>query len=88
MNQFELENIQLKKEVEDLKAELHKTKEHLKKYTAPERNKTYYETHKEEHKKNVKAYLTPERRKEYNKTYSDKKRALKLKESMSNDIKN
>jgi hypothetical protein len=44
--------------------------------------------HKEEHKKNVKEYLTPERRKEYNKTYSDKKRALKLKESISNDIKN
>jgi len=88
MSTLELENQQLKKELEDLKVELQKTKEHLKKYTAPERNKIYYETHKEEHKKNVKAYLTPERRKEYNKTYYEKKRALKQKESLSNDIKN
>ena len=37
---LEEENIKLKLELEDIK-------EHLKKYTAPERSKKYYENHKE-----------------------------------------
>ena len=46
----------LKTENEQLKKELNDTKEHLKKYTAPSRSKTYYENHKEEikHRENLK----------------------------------
>lgn len=52
-------------------------KEHLKKYTSPEKNKRYYQNHKEKVKKNVtehrnktgyKPQITPEKRKEYNRT--------------------
>ena len=39
---------ELEDEVNTLKEELFNTKEHLKKYTAPTRSKTYYENHKEE----------------------------------------
>jgi regulator of replication initiation timing len=39
---LEEENHLLKIEIEKLKQELEETKEHLKKYTAPERNKKYY----------------------------------------------
>ena len=78
MNNLEFVNQELKKENDTLKLEIQKLKEHLKKYTAPESNKIYYEKHKEEHKKRVKEYLTPERRKEYNKNYYEKKKANKL----------
>ena len=49
MNNEELikENILLKEELEKTKNELIETKEHLKKYTAPIRNKIYYEENKE-----------------------------------------
>jgi len=52
-------------------------KEHLKKYTSPERNKRYYQNHKDEVIKNVIEHrkktgyvsqITPEKKKEYNKT--------------------
>ena len=36
----------LEDELVEVKNELIKTKEHLKKYTAPTRHKTYYENHK------------------------------------------
>jgi len=39
-----------------LENELNKTKEHLKKYTAPSNMKKYYENHKEEIKQKVKEY--------------------------------
>ena len=42
------ENQLLQDENERLKKELLETKEHLKKYTAPTRHKTYYENHKEQ----------------------------------------
>ena len=46
--------------------ELENTKEHLKKYTAPHRNKTYYENHKEELLSKQKKYvISPEKKKEY-----------------------
>ena len=45
---FEKENQLLKMEIERLKKELEETKEHLKKYTSPERNKKYYNEHKKE----------------------------------------
>ncbi len=38
----------LEDELVEVKNELIKTKEHLKKYTAPTRHKTYYENHKEQ----------------------------------------
>mgnify|MGYP001259719960 CR=1 FL=1 len=58
MNNEELikENILLKEELEKTKNELIETKEHLKKYTAPIRNKIYYEENKEKHKQKVKEY--------------------------------
>jgi len=65
---LEEENLKLKTELTD-------TKEHLKKYTAPKRNKAYYENHKEELLQKMK--LTPissDKRKEYNKNYYLKKK--------------
>ena len=46
----------LKNENENLKNELIKTQEHLKKYTSPSNMKKYYENHKEEIKEKVKEY--------------------------------
>jgi hypothetical protein len=58
-----------------LEEELEKTKEHLKKYTAPKRNKKYYEAHKEELLQKMKENPIPsEKRKEYNKKYYLKKK--------------
>ena len=67
--------------------ELIKTKEHLKKYTAPIKNKIYYENNKDEHKQRVKEYkektnyaanLSSEKKKEYARTaYLNKKEKLK-----------
>ena len=50
-------------------------KEHLKKYTAPERNKKYYEKNKEKIIEKIKANKpTPEKIKEYNKkSYQNRK---------------
>ena len=39
---------QLLQKIKDLEEENKRLKEHLKKYTAPTRNKTFYENHKEE----------------------------------------
>ena len=50
------ENQLLKEELEKTKLELNETREHLKKYTAPTRNKIYYEENKEKHKQLVKEY--------------------------------
>ena len=57
-----------------LKEKINKLTEHLKKYTAPCRNKKFYENHKEEIKKKVMEYKEknkekkqdPEKIKEYN----------------------
>ena len=55
------------KENSILKQEINLLKEHLKKYTAPSRSKTYYENHKEELLDKMKKYLpTPEKIKETN----------------------
>ena len=66
-----------------LKEELEQTREHLKKYTAPIRNKLYYEENKELHKQRVKEYkekinysssLSTEKKKEYaRRAYLNKK---------------
>ena len=63
INFLEEENIKLKTELDE-------TKEHLKKYTAPKRNKKFYNEHKEELLQKMKENpISSEKRKEYNKTY-------------------
>lgn len=85
------ENTELKERITKIELELAETKEHLKKYTAPLRNKIYYENNKEEIKQKVKEYkqtknyvykASPEQKKEYARTaYLNKKAKLqKLKE--------
>ena len=76
----------MREETKKLQDELIKTKEHLKKYTAPASSKVYYEKHKEEQKQRVKTYKentnykpTAEQKKEYNRQ-SYLKRKEKLKE--------
>ena len=75
----------LEEENKKLRDELIAVKEHLKKYTAPARSKTFYENHKEEIIKKNKEYIKknkenlkkpdPEKIKEYNKDYYLKRRA-------------
>jgi len=79
-----------------LQEELINTQEHLKKYTAPVKNKIYYEENKEKHKQRVKEYklkvnynatLSPEKKKEYARTaYLNKKAKLKKLEEQSENI--
>jgi hypothetical protein len=73
------EFILLKEENEQLKKRVAELEEHLKKYTAPARSKTYYENHKEELLEKMKKYKpTPEQIKERN-----RKAYLKRKEKMN-----
>ena len=78
---------ELEDELEKTKKELIETKEHLKKYTAPERSKTFYENHKidilqknKEYKEKTNYYanLSSEKKKEYaRKAYLNKKEKTK-----------
>ena len=72
-----MENISIEKLIEEnklLKEKINELTEHLKKYTAPKRNKKFYENHKEEIIKKVMEYKEknkdkksdPEKIKEYN----------------------
>jgi hypothetical protein len=82
-----IKNKILEEENKKLQDELIQTKEHLKKYTAPTRSKTYYENHKEEiiqkvkeHKQNTNyTYIaSPEQKKEWARTaYLNKKEKIK-----------
>lgn len=78
-NDLVLENEQLKKRIIELENELEKTKEHLKKYTAPSYKKEYYQKNKEKLLEKMKANpTTDEKRKEYNrKAYLKRKEKLK-----------
>jgi len=87
MNNEELikENILLKEELEKTKNELIETKEHLKKYTAPIRNKIYYEKNKEKVIEDGAKYLKnlkeqhPEKIKEYaRRAYLKRKEKLQI----------
>ena len=70
---------QLEEQIKQLTQELNDTKEHLKKYTAPSRSKTFYENHKEELLEKMKKYTpSPEKIKEKN-----KKAYLKRKEKLA-----
>ena len=86
---MDTENELLKQKNSSLEDEIVKLKEHLKKYTAPTRSKTYYENHKEEVIQKVKHYKettkykyipTTEQKKEYN-----KKAYLKRKEKQEKE---
>jgi hypothetical protein len=68
----------LEEQIKQLTDELNETKEHLKKYTAPTRSKTYYKNHKEELLEKMKKYTpTPEKIKEKNrKAYLKRKEKL------------
>jgi len=68
----------LEEENEKLKIELQETKNHLKKYTSPDRCKKYYEENKEKLLTKMKENPIPsEKRKEYNKNYYLKKKMTK-----------
>lgn len=57
----------LEETIKKLSDELTETKEHLKKYTAPLRSKTFYENHREEILEKKKDPKAKEQRKEINK---------------------
>jgi hypothetical protein len=85
MNNDELveQNKLLSERIASLEDELKETKEKLKKYTAPERNRGFYKLHKEEMLSKNKDYyrekVTPEKRKEYARTaYLNQKEKKKL----------
>ena len=81
---------ELEEENSQLKEELLKTREHLKKYTAPESRKKYYEQNKEKIKERVNEYkkntnyiyeASPEQKKEYaRRAYLKKKDKIKKEE--------
>jgi len=75
---------QLQEELDATKLELSATKEHLKKYTAPERNKKYYEANKEVIKeRNYKSsVISPEKRKEYARRAYLKQKEKRAKENI------
>jgi len=72
----------LEEQIKELTKELNETKEHLKKYTAPSRSKTYYENHKEELLEKMKKY-TPSQdiiKEKNRKAYLKRKEKMKNKE--------
>lgn len=83
---MEVEIAELKNENIMLREEIEQLKEHLKRYIAPERHKTYYENNKEKIKKRVKDYqentnyqtnISKEKKKQYARTaYLNKKEKL------------
>lgn len=79
MNEELLNKINLLEQENDrLKNELEETKNHLKKYTSPDRSKKYYEVNKEKLLNKMKENpISSEKRKEYNKNYYLKKKLLK-----------
>jgi hypothetical protein len=70
----------LKQENEEMKNKIIELEERLKKYTAPQRSKSYYENHKEEIQLKTKdRTIPPDKKKEYNKNYYLRKKE-KIKE--------
>jgi hypothetical protein len=64
---------------ENLLIENNELKEHLKKYTAPKRNKEYYHNNKDKIKEKQSVKKTdPEKTKEYNKRAYEKRKLKKL----------
>jgi hypothetical protein len=85
---MENEIITLKMEIEQLKRRNTELEDHLKKYTAPIRSKTFYQNHKEEIKQKAREYkektnynanIPKEKKKEYNKiAYQKRKEKLSV----------
>jgi hypothetical protein len=67
--------VALKAELDTVRGELSVVKEHLKKYTAPERNREYYNSKKEELKKDPEY---KKKRSEINKRAYEKRKESKL----------
>jgi hypothetical protein len=62
-------------EIKALKQRIHELEEHLKKYTAPNRSKKYYQEHKDDVIAKIKANKpSPEKQREYSKRYYEKKK--------------
>jgi len=83
-------NINYKELYDKIIIENNDLKDKLKKYTAPNRSKKYYENHKEELIKKSKEYYDkkdPEKIKEYNKRAYEKRKQL-LKQNNENNNKN
>lgn len=83
------ENQFLREQNEKLVKELEETKEHLKKYTAPQCKKAYYEKNKEEIKQKTKEYRqtyqpTEEQKKKWARTAYLNKKAKMEKEKVEN----
>ena len=70
---------QLQEELDATKLELSATKEHLKKYTAPERNRNRYNPDKA---KEYKSTVSPEKRKEYARRAYLKQKEKRMKENI------
>ena len=81
-----MNNEDLLNKIKSLEQELEKTKEHLKKYTAPSYKKIYYENNKEKLLEKMKSTPVPsDKRKEYNRqSYLRRKEKLK-KETEGNE---
>jgi hypothetical protein len=83
------------KKINEYEFNINELKEKLKKYTAPKRNKTFYENHKEEIIKKNKEYIQknkdnlkkpdPEKIKEYNKRAYER-RKLKNNQNVENEL--
>lgn len=86
------ENQLLKEQNEKLLKELEETKEHLKKYTAPQCKKAYYEKNKEEIKQKTKEYRqtyqpTEEQKKKWARTaYLNKKAKIEKEKAENQNI--
>ena len=78
---------ELKERISCLEAELHETKVHLKKYTAPDSRKEYYEKNKQQILEKKKLNPTPqEKRQEYNRTsYLRRKAKLEMEQKQDGE---
>jgi len=92
---FNLYKDDMTKKINEYELNINELKEKLKKYTAPKRNKTFYENHKEEIIKRNKEYIQknkdnlkkpdPEKIKEYNKRAYER-RKLKNNQNIDNEL--
>jgi hypothetical protein len=92
---FYLYKDDMTKKINEYEFNINELKEKLKKYTAPKRNKTFYENHKEEIIKRNKEYIQknkdnlkkpdPEKIKEYNKRAYER-RKLKNNQNIDNEL--
>ncbi len=92
---FNLYKDDITKKINEYELNINELKEKLKKYTAPKRNKTFYENHKEEIIKRNKEYIqknkdnlkkpNPDKIKEYNKRAYER-RKLKNNQNIENEL--